>query len=326
MPTILLSVLNIRNNSFRGNIPQLCTSDGTSSLKMVDLSYNQLEGPIPRSMENCLMLEYLNLGDNQLYDAFPSWLGTLPNLRLLILRSNRLHGVISNPDSSSMFPNLRVVDLSYNNFTGELPSEYFRSWNAMKVFDSSNSYLKAESSFEAVQRTWTLEYTYSTTITIKGTQVQYGKIQEVLVVIDLSSNGFQGEIPDSIGSLQGVRERFLNSSWNSHSSPSSTVSRNGYQLNTFENNSYMGNSGLCGDPLTKKCDGSESSKEPASVSFEGEKDLESPFRGFKWMTAFVGYGIGVVVGVVIENTVKRKPQIGVERIDYKFDVHSLNSE
>ena len=220
-PNNLVSVLNIKNNYFHGTIPQLCTEDGKSSLKMIDLSYNQFDGLIPRSMANCLMLESLNLGDNQLFDVFPSWLGTLPKLRLLILRSNHLHGVITDPISNSEFQNLRVVDLSHNNFTGELPSKHFQNWNAMKVIESSNSYLKTESSFEAVRLTWMLEYTYPTTITIKGTEVQYGKIQEVLVVIDFSSNKFQGEIPDSIGSLQALRVLNLSNNFLNGEIPSS---------------------------------------------------------------------------------------------------------
>ncbi|PON88488.1 LRR domain containing protein [Trema orientale] len=166
--------------------------------------------------------------------------------------------------------------ISYdNNFTGELPSEYFRSWNAMKVFDSSNSYLKTKSSFKAVQRTWTLEYTYSTTITIKGTKV-HGSIPPSLGNItrveslDLLQNELSGEIPQQLVELTFLA--FFNLS---HNCLTGRIPR-GNQLNTFENSSYMGNSGLCGDPLTKKCD------------------------------VFVGYGIGVVVGVVIENTVKGK--------------------
>ncbi|XP_062107200.1 receptor-like protein 9DC3 [Humulus lupulus] len=295
-------------------------------------------------MANCLSLESLNMGDNQLFDVFPSWLGTLPNLRLLILRSNRLHGVITNPVSSLEFQNLRVIDLSHNYFTGQLPSKYLENWNAMKVIESSTSYMKTESSFEAVRRTWMLEYTYSTTITIKGSDVPYGKIQEVLVVIDLSSNRFEGEIPEAIGSLQGLRVLNLSNNVLSGEIPSSlgniarvesldlsqnklsgripqtlvqltflaffNVSRNnltgriprGNQLNTFENSSYVGNLGLCGDPLTVKCETtSKASSEPGYV-----EDAESSFIDFKWSTVVVGFVVGVVVGTIIENTVKSK--------------------
>ncbi|GMN27696.1 hypothetical protein TIFTF001_001769 [Ficus carica] len=327
----------------------MCLNNG-SLLKMIDLGYNQLEGRIPRSLANCQMLESLNLGNNQIHDVFPSWLGQLSKLRLLTLRSNNLQGLIANPNSTSQFPNLRVIDLSHNNFTGKLPSEYFQNWDAMKFVYSSNSYLKSESSFEAVKRTWYLEYTYSTTITIKGTEVQYGKIQEVLVVIDFSSNRFRGEIPDSIGGLQALMMLNLSNNILSGNIPSSlgnltrvesldlsqnrlsseipqnfveltflsffNVSYNnltgrvprGNQLNTFENSSYIGNSGLCGEPLSKKCGDSSTLIEPTS-SFEENKDgdfLESVFGEFNWMTVVFGFGSGIVVGIILENTLMRK--------------------
>ena len=351
-PNNLLSVLNIRNNSFSSTIPRICSSNNGSLLKMLDLSYNQLTGQIPKTMSNCVMLESLNVGNNQLVDVFPSWLGTLPKLRLLILRSNRLHGVISNPISmNSQFPNLRVIDISSNNFAGKLPSRYFGSWNSMKVPDSSNSYLKTESSFEAVKRTWFSEYTYSTTITIKGSEVRYGKIQEVLVVVDFSSNGFEGEIPDSIGSLQGLRVLNLSNNFLSGEIPSSlcnitkvesldlsknklsgeippkfveltflsffNVSHNrlvgriprGNQLNTFENSSYAGNAGLCGDPLSKRCgDSTESAR--TDSSFDGNRGVESRslFRKDHWIAIGLGYGGGIIVGVIIQNIFLTKRQ------------------
>ena len=87
-----LSVLNLRRNNFHGNIPQVCKKG--SKLKMIDFTQNQLQGWIPRSLVNCTMLETLLLGNNQINDSFPSWLGVLPKLGVLILRYNQLQGAI----------------------------------------------------------------------------------------------------------------------------------------------------------------------------------------------------------------------------------------
>nr|XP_048337011.1 receptor-like protein 49 [Ziziphus jujuba var. spinosa] len=130
-------LLDASNNSFHGNIPSLCESG--SELRMIDLSHNQFEGRLPRLLPDCRMLEAVNLGDNKFHDVFPSWYGTLPELRVLILRSNRLYGVIREPIFSHQFPNLRIVDLSENSFEGTLPSEYFKIWNSMKAIDATNS-------------------------------------------------------------------------------------------------------------------------------------------------------------------------------------------
>ena len=88
-----LLVLGMRNNYFHGTIPRICANG--SKLEMIDLGQNQFGGKLPCSLKNCLMLESLNLGENQLKDVFPSWPGTLPNLRFLTLRSNYLYGTIS---------------------------------------------------------------------------------------------------------------------------------------------------------------------------------------------------------------------------------------
>ncbi|EXC34882.1 Receptor-like protein 12 [Morus notabilis] len=356
-PKNVLSILSIRNNSFHGTIPQICSKNG-SNLRMIDLSYNRLKGQLPRSLANCMMLESINLGNNQLLDLFPSWLGSLPKLSLLTLRSNRLHGVIRNSTSTHEFQSLRVIDISYNNFHGELPSEYLRNWHSMKVTDYGRSpvtYMQTQSSFEAVRRTWTLEYAYSTTITVKGLNLHYGRIQEILVVIDFSSNRFQGEIPHCIGDLQGLRllnlsnnnlnGRIPYSFGNMTSLESIDLSRNklsgeiprslveltflaffnvsnnlltgripqGNQLSTFENTSYMGNLELCGDPLSKKC-GHNADKSPTEPSSRfgdhEEKDWDySLFRDFNWLTVVIGLSGGIVVGVMLENTIMTKKRV-----------------
>ena len=118
-----LSILNLRGNHLHGSIPQTCTE--TSNLRMIDLSENQLQGKIPGSLANCMMLEELVLGTNLINDIFPFSLGSLPRLQVLILRSNLFHGAIGRPKTNFQFSKLRIIDLSYNGFTGNMPSEYF---------------------------------------------------------------------------------------------------------------------------------------------------------------------------------------------------------
>ena len=66
---------------------------------MIQLSQNRFEGPLPRSLANCTMLEFLEIGNNHIIDFFPSWLGILPKLRVLILQSNGIHGFIGKHDT-----------------------------------------------------------------------------------------------------------------------------------------------------------------------------------------------------------------------------------
>ena len=119
-----LSTLNLRHNNFHGSIGQIFMKG--SKLRMISLSQNHFHGPIPRSLVNCVMLEILDLGNNRINDVFPSWISILLELRVLILQSNGFHGIIEKPETNFGSPELRVIDLSNNNFIGKFPLEYFQ--------------------------------------------------------------------------------------------------------------------------------------------------------------------------------------------------------
>ncbi|XP_039160949.1 receptor-like protein 47 [Eucalyptus grandis] len=78
-----LLVLNLKGNNFHGSIPELLVRG--MQLTMIDLSDNQLQGNLPRSLANCKKLEFINFANNLIMDTFPSWLGSLPELHILIL-------------------------------------------------------------------------------------------------------------------------------------------------------------------------------------------------------------------------------------------------
>ncbi|XP_015876327.2 receptor-like protein 7 [Ziziphus jujuba] len=205
-----LSVLNLRNNSFHGIIPPLCSSNNASQLKMIDVSYNQFQGKLPRSLSNCLMLEAIVVSNNQLHGSFPSWLGSLPDLKLLILHRNGFYGSIEKPKQDFYFSNLQVLDLSSNNFTGELPSQYIFHWNALNSIKSNANgltYMGANMYYSTNSTTGydtTIEERYRITIMSKGVATYFDSIQDVFAFIDLSDNIFEGEISDLFGNLKAL--------------------------------------------------------------------------------------------------------------------------
>jgi hypothetical protein len=107
-----LLILNLQRNKFQGSIPESWVKG--SQLKIIIFSQNQFQGRLPRLLVKCTMLKVLDLGNNQFNDIFPSWLKNLPNLEVLILRSNKFKGPIKTSKSEYMFPNLQIIDLSYN--------------------------------------------------------------------------------------------------------------------------------------------------------------------------------------------------------------------
>ncbi|XP_030941798.1 receptor-like protein 33 [Quercus lobata] len=195
-----LSVFDLGGNNFYGPIPKTWAKG--SSLRMIDLSQNQLQGQLPKSLANCTMLEYLHVGTNQINDTFPFWLGTLPQLKLLVLRSNEFYGVIRNPETNHAFPMLRIIDISHNDFSGNLPSGYFQHWTAMKTFESTTQLTYMQASFSG--EGWDSQFSYSFTITNRGKELNYYTIQDTLSAVDLSSNRFEGKIPEEIGNLKAL--------------------------------------------------------------------------------------------------------------------------
>uniref|UniRef100_F6HRA3 Leucine-rich repeat-containing N-terminal plant-type domain-containing protein n=1 Tax=Vitis vinifera TaxID=29760 RepID=F6HRA3_VITVI len=316
-----LSVLNLRRNRFHGTIPQSFLKGNV--IRNLDFNDNRLEGLVPRSLIICRKLEVLNLGNNKINDTFPHWLGTLPELQVLVLRSNSFHGHIGCSKLKSPFMSLRIIDLAHNDFEGDLPEMYLRSLKVTMNVDEDNMTRKYMGGNY---------YEDSVMVTIKGLEIEFVKILNAFATIDLSSNKFQGEIPQSIGNLNSLRG--LNLSHNNLTGhiPSSfgnlkllesldlssnkligsipqqltsliflevlNLSQNhltgfipkGNQFDTFGNDSYNGNSELCGFPLSKKCIADET-PEPSK-----EEDAEFENK-FDWKFMLVGYGCGLVYGL-----------------------------
>ncbi|GMN50135.1 hypothetical protein TIFTF001_019293 [Ficus carica] len=200
-----LALLELADNSFSGSIPVFAKG---SQLRMINLGHNQLQGKLPRSLANCKMLGFLTVENNQLNDGFPYWLGSLPELRILVLRSNNFQGVVEEPQTDLDFVALRIIDVSYNKFTGKLPSAYIQNWKTMRNSSvGSLSYMRTKRYQQRLPSdgsTRFLTYGFSTTITIKGVTRYYDVINEELCIIDLSNNNFGGQIPEVIGELKGL--------------------------------------------------------------------------------------------------------------------------
>ncbi|PRQ37941.1 putative leucine-rich repeat-containing, plant-type, leucine-rich repeat domain, L [Rosa chinensis] len=189
-----LQILRLQNNYFHGDIPQI-GSKRCLWLRGIDMSYNQLQGKLPRSIANCSK--------------------SASKLKVLILRSNGFHGIIGKPSSSHEFPKLSIIDLSSNDFSGILPSNYLENWSAMKSVDAKEHIYFRSMIFFGGKYQETFFYDYRITVFSKGVELEYLKTPNLMKLIDLSSNRFVGEIPGIIGNLRGLN--LLNRSFQQYS-------------------------------------------------------------------------------------------------------------
>ncbi|KAH1205878.1 Receptor like protein 27 [Glycine max] len=195
-----LQVLDLQLNRLHGTLP--CTFAKDCQLRTLDFNGNQLlEGFFPESLSNCIYLEVLDLGNNQIKDVFPHWLQTLPELKVLVLRANKLYGPIAGLKTKHGFRSLVIFYVSSNNFSGPIPKAYIKKFEAMKnvVLDSNGQYMEIS--------TLQSENMYSdfVTTTTKAITMKMEKIRNDFVSIDLSQNRFEGEIPNAIGELHSLR-------------------------------------------------------------------------------------------------------------------------
>ncbi|XP_016468510.1 receptor-like protein Cf-9 homolog [Nicotiana tabacum] len=322
-----LEVLDMQRNSLSGDLQM--TFSFQNGLKSFNLHGNKLEGKLPRSLVNCQHLEVLDLGDNHFNDMFPMWLGTLPKLQVLSLRSNKLHGAIRT-SRINLFPQLRIVDLSGNAFSAELPTSLFKHLKAMRRIDHSMK--------EPIDG----YYQDSVTLVTKGLQFEVVRILSLYTTIDLSNNKFEGHIPSVLGDL--ISLRVLNLSHNglqghipsslgnlsvvesldlslnqlagkipeqlasqltslavlnlSHNYLEGCIPR-GPQFATFQQNSYEGNDGLRGFPISKGCGNDRVSETNNTVSALDDQESNSEFLNDFWKAALMGYGSGLCIGLSI---------------------------
>jgi Leucine-rich repeat (LRR) protein len=172
-----LIILLLAKNNLQGSIPEHFAR--IPRLETLDLAYNNLSGRVPRNFFNSTSLTYLGLGVNELIVTIPSVIGyTLPNIQTLIMERNHFGGPL--PMSLVHASNLQVLELGGNAFTGVVPS-YWALPSLTQLDLSANN-------LETVD--W-----------ISLSSTTSSNISSNLQQLSLGENNFSGSIPSEIGNL-----------------------------------------------------------------------------------------------------------------------------
>ncbi|XP_020585868.1 receptor-like protein 12 [Phalaenopsis equestris] len=295
--------INFNGNRLEGQLPRSLVN--CRSLEVLDLGNNELADTFPEWLGNISSLLILVLGSNKLHGP--------------VRFSTDSHG-----RRNSSFQALHIFDISSNNFNGSLCAECFNNLKAMMMRsneDSVNSavgleYLNFNTSnyadvisitIKGIQMNLTKILSIYKTIDFSNNNFD-GEIPSAignlnsLYVLNMSANALTGPIPHQLGKLAQLESLDLSKNHLSGKIPQELASLTflsvlnlsynnlvgkipeGGQFSTFSNESFEGNEGLCGIPLTILCRKNPNAKpfyEPVGVSTEPS-----------WEYIFTGLGFG----------------------------------
>nr|XP_034902443.1 probable LRR receptor-like serine/threonine-protein kinase At2g16250 isoform X2 [Populus alba] len=162
-----LQYLNLSSNDLSSSIPPQLGD--LSNLADFDLSFNSLSGSLPAELRGLRNLQRMLIGNNLLGGSLPVNLFPVPSqLQTVVLKRNGFNGSV--PDVLWSLPQLRLLDISGNNFTGILPN------GSLNANASSAELNISENLF-------------------------YGGLTPTLrrfLLVDLSGNYFEGTVPDYV--------------------------------------------------------------------------------------------------------------------------------
>nr|XP_023921399.1 probable LRR receptor-like serine/threonine-protein kinase At3g47570 isoform X2 [Quercus suber] len=115
---VSLIILDLRANQLTGVLP--IEVGNLKNLEQLDISENMMLGTIPTTLGSCVTLEFLAIRRNFFQGVIPSALESLKGIEVLDLSNNTLSG---NIPKFLEFWHLQLLNLSYNQFEGEVPTE-----------------------------------------------------------------------------------------------------------------------------------------------------------------------------------------------------------
>ncbi|XP_057770347.1 leucine-rich repeat receptor-like tyrosine-protein kinase PXC3 [Salvia miltiorrhiza] len=297
-----LSSVRIGDNNLSGGIPR--EIGNISSLTYFEANNNNLSGVIVMEFSKCSNLTLLNLASNSFFGTIPLEFGLLSNLQELIVSGNSLFGDIPTPILRGK--NLNKLDLSNNGLNGTIPDSICNASRLQFLLLSQNS-IRGEIPREIGNCTKLLELQLGSNHLTGTIPPEIGHIKNLQIALNLSSNRLHGQLPEELGRLDKLVSLDVSNNQLSGSIPSAlkgmlSLIEVNFSNNHFSgpipsfipfqkslNSSFLGNKGLCGEPLSVSCGGLDDSA----------RDAYHHKVSYKIILAVIGSGLAVFVSVTV---------------------------
>ncbi|KAH9782755.1 MDIS1-interacting receptor like kinase 2 [Citrus sinensis] len=188
-----LAYLDLSRSGLFGTIPPQISN--LTNLSNLYLTSNQLSGNIPPEVGLLSHLKFLYVDSNQLDGSIPPEVGQLSSLVELFLFSNNLNGSVPPLEALGIYPNLTFMDLSRNNFYGEISS----NWGKCPKLGTLNVSMN-----NITGGTWEVKFSNQTHFeresTYRTLPTEIGSLIE-LEYLDFSANRFKNSVPEILGNL-----------------------------------------------------------------------------------------------------------------------------
>lgn len=235
-----LKEVYLSNNRIDGELGPLVQS---SSLHVIDLSSNLIEGAIPRNFGESNNLKILNLSANSISGTIPESIGKFHNLVELDLSDNELSGSL--PATIGELTTLKKLNLGSNAFDDDLPTE-LGNLAELGFLDVSDNLI--ESVPGELFTLKNLQVLNLSNNNIWGSLPSEIGLATSLVALDLSSNDFTHKLPYAVSQLTILESLYLNDNQFDGSIPSDLGSLFMLRQVDFSNNHFFGSMELlCAD-------------------------------------------------------------------------------
>lgn len=229
-----LAVLDLSFNELSGPIPSILGN--LTYTEKLYLQGNRLTGSIPPELGNMTTLHYLELNDNLLTGFIPPDLGKLTELFDLNLANNNLGGPI--PDNISSCINLISLNAYGNKLNGTIPRS-FQKLESLTYLNLSSNHLSGALPIEVARMRNLDTLDLSCNMITGSIPSAIGRLEHLLR-LNLSKNALVGHIPAEFGNLRSIMEIDLSSNYLRGLIPQEVGMLQNLILLKLENNSITG--------------------------------------------------------------------------------------